>query len=243
MECLVGCCGWTEAQSKYVKTFDTIELQTTFYQPPGDAAVQRWKLQAPSGFQFCMKAWQLITHTPSSPTYRRLKTGVADSERDLYGNFRSSEQVALAWERTREIAHIIDAKAIVFQCPASFLPTRQNIHNLEIFFREIERDDRIIVWEPRGDDWTDQLVRDICDANQLVHCVDPFVRESTCGASVYWRLHGRAGHRYRYTDSDLQELNSKLEASSALAGPNCIMFNNISSREDALRFFAMRANH
>src|SRR6202161_4552362 len=114
-ECIVGCCGWTQAQEKYVKTFDAIELQTTFYQPPGDAAARKWKLQAPPAFRFCMKAWQLITHTPSSPTYRRLKFGIAESERELYGNFRPTEQVALAWQRTREIANIIDAHVIVFQ--------------------------------------------------------------------------------------------------------------------------------
>src|ERR1700744_4682951 len=133
-ECIIGCCGWTEAQTKYVRTFAAVELQTTFYPPPADSVARRWKTQAPAGFRFCMKAWQLITHTPSSPTYRRLKSGVAESEKDLFGSFRPTEQVRLAWERTREIADIIDAQAIVFQCPASFLPTRENIRNLESFF-------------------------------------------------------------------------------------------------------------
>jgi uncharacterized protein YecE (DUF72 family) len=240
-ECIVGCCGWTQAQKKYVKTFDAIELQATFYQPPGDAAVGKWNLQAPPAFRFCMKAWQLITHTPASPTYRRLKSGIADSEKDLYGSFRPTEQVALAWQRTREIADIIDARTIVFQCPASFLPTRENIRNLELFFAEIDRGRSVMAWEPRGDDWTAQLVRDICAANRLVHCVDPFVRDSAYGESVYWRLHGRAGYRYRYSDDDLAELNSKLQARSPHAGSDYIMFNNMSSREDALRFCALRA--
>jgi uncharacterized protein YecE (DUF72 family) len=240
-ECIVGCCGWTEAQAKYVKTFDSIELQTTFYQPPGDIIARRWKYQAPARFRFCMKAWQLITHTPSSPTYRRLKLGIADSEKDLYGSFRPTEQVMLAWERTREIANIIDAQAIVFQCPASFLPTVENIRNLGNFFRDIDRGGRVIAWEPRGEDWDGPLVRDVCAANRLVHCVDPFVRDSTYGASIYWRLHGRAGYRYRYSESDLEELNSKLQANSDLAGPQYIMFNNMSSREDALRFSIIRA--
>jgi hypothetical protein len=80
---VVGCCGWTEAQAKYVATFSAIEIQTTFYQPPGDAAARRWKILAPIGFRFCMKAWQLITHTPSSPTYRRLKSRISNSEEPL----------------------------------------------------------------------------------------------------------------------------------------------------------------
>jgi uncharacterized protein YecE (DUF72 family) len=232
--CIVGCCGWTEAQAKYVASFDAIEIQTTFYQPPADSVAQRWKATAPAEFRFCMKAWQLITHTPASPTYRRLKSGVSESERDLYGSFRRTEQVALAWERTREIANIIDARVIVFQCPASFLPTRENVRNLNAFFQEIERDGRILAWEPRGDDWTDALVREVCARNQLVHCVDPFDRESVSGESIYWRLHGRGSYRYRYTDADLAELGRKLEAAGERDG--YVMFNNMSSREDALRF-------
>jgi uncharacterized protein YecE (DUF72 family) len=240
-ECLVGCCGWTQAQAKYVKTFDAIELQTAFYQPPRDTVARKWKLQAPPAFRFCMKAWQLITHTPSSPTYRRLKFGIADSERELYGSFRPTEQVTLAWQRTREIADIVDAQAIVFQCPASFLPNRGNIRNLERFFQEIHRGASVLAWEPRGDDWTDEMVRAICAANRLVHCVDPLVRDFTYGNSLYWRLHGRTGYRYQYSDNDLAELNAKLHALSPPARPNYIMFNNMSSREDALRFRALRA--
>lgn len=231
----MGCCGWTEAQAKYVATFGAIEIQTTFYQPPADSVARRWKALAPEGFQFCMKAWQLITHTPSSPTYRRLKSGVSDSERDLYGSFRPTEQVSLAWERTREIATLIDARVVVFQCPASFLPTRENIRNLNKFFQSIERDGRVFAWEPRGSDWSDDLIAGLCGENGLVHCVDPFERDSVAGESLYWRLHGRGGYRYRYTDADLAEILRRLERHDE-AGARFVMFNNISSREDALRF-------
>jgi uncharacterized protein YecE (DUF72 family) len=238
-ECAVGCCGWTEAQAKYVGTFDTIELQTTFYQPPSDVVARRWKTQAPAEFRFCMKAWQLITHTPASPTYRRLKSGVSDTEKHLFGSFRPTEQVSLAWQRSREIADILDARVIVFQCPASFLPTRENIRNFEAFFRDIHRGHRIFAWEPRGNDWDDRLVRRLCAAHGLVHCVDPFVRDSTYGESLYWRLHGKGGYRYRYSESDLVELSGKLQGRSDPAALDYIMFNNISSREDAMRFSSM----
>jgi uncharacterized protein YecE (DUF72 family) len=164
---------------------------------------------------------------------------VSLSEKNLYGSFRPTEQVTLAWERTREIATIIDAQVIVFQCPASFLPTWQNIRNLNVFFQgidraDIDRNDRVLAWEPRGNDWTDELVRDLCAENNRVHCVDPFDRDSVSGGSIYWRLHGRGGYRYRYTDQDLAEIAVKLQA-HAEPGLRYVMFNNISSREDALR--------
>ena len=43
-------------------------------------------------------------------------------------------------------------------------------------------------------------------------------------------------YRYRYTDEDLAELNAKLQAQAHVPGPNYIMFNNVYSRDDALRF-------
>jgi uncharacterized protein YecE (DUF72 family) len=231
----VGCCGWTEAQARYVVDFPTIELQTTFYQPPAIAVARRWKSQAAPGFRFCMKAWQLITHTPSSPTYRRLKSAISATERDLYGSFRPTEQVWLAWERTREVAQILQADVVVFQCPKSFLPTRENTGNLSRFFHRIERDNRMVAWEPRGEAWRPELIRDICAENNLIHCVDPFTSDPVFGDSLYWRLHGKTGYRYRYTDEDLVELDAMLHARAHVPGPNYIMFNNIDSRQDAQR--------
>jgi uncharacterized protein YecE (DUF72 family) len=235
----VGCCGWTEAQARYLMDFCTIELQTTFYEPPAIKVAKRWRSQAPAEFRFCMKAWQLITHTPSSPTYRRLRSPISPKEKDLYGSFRPTEQVWLAWERTRDIANILDARVIVFQCPKSFLPTRDNIRNMSTFFQGIDRDDRTLAWEPRGDHWNPELVRDLCEENNLIHCVDPFESEPVYGDSVYWRLHGKAGYHYRYTDEDLAELGAKVRARARLLGPIYIMFNNLYSRQDARRFLQL----
>ena len=238
---IVGCCGWCEAQPRYVADFSAIELQTTFYQPPAPVVARRWKALAPPGFRFCMKAWQLITHTPSSPTYRRLRSPVSPAERDLYGSFRPTEQVWLAWERTREIARILDAAVIVFQCPKSFLPEPENIRNLATFFREIDREDRVLAWEPRGDDWTPGLVAKLCSEHNLIHVVDPFTSQAAHGDGLYWRLHGKGGYRYRYTDDDLAQLAAMLHRKARLPGPNYVMFNNIYSRQDALRFLEQQA--
>jgi uncharacterized protein YecE (DUF72 family) len=143
-----------------------------------------------------------------------------------------------AWQRTKEIAEILRAEVIVFQCPKSFLPTRENIRNLTAFFQQIDRGGCTLAWEPRGDDWSRPLIRDLCAENKLVHCVDPFQSTPVYGASLYWRLHGKSGYRYRYTDEDLTLLQTKLQAHAQLPGPNYVLFNNISSREDATRFCA-----
>ena len=107
-----------------------------------------------------------------------------------------------------------------------------------IFFQQIDRSDHTIAWEPRGDDWHPDLIRELCYECDLVHCVDPFQSGSVYGDRLYWRLHGKTGYRYRYTDEDLAVLKAKVRKQTHLPGPNYVMFNNIYSREDATRFSA-----
>jgi uncharacterized protein YecE (DUF72 family) len=236
--CLTGCCGWSEAQRRYVADFPVIEIQQTFYEPPSPAVAEKWRALAPPQFHFCLKAWQLITHTPSSPTYRRLKSPIAPSEQNLFGSFRPTEQVWLAWERTRAIAVLLRASVVVFQCPASFLPVRENVQNLRAFLQRVGTQPFHLAWEPRGS-WPASLVRDLCAEHNLIHCVDPFESEPLYGDSLYWRLHGRGSYRYRYTAGDLDELERRLLRCSAhTAGPSYVLFNNMAMKEDALRFQA-----
>jgi uncharacterized protein YecE (DUF72 family) len=131
---------------------------------------------------------------------------------------------------------------IVFQCPASFTPTKENVRNLKTFFEEIDRGSHVLAWEPRGEDWRPELVRELCAASNLIHCVDPFRNDPVHGDALYWRLHGRTGYGYRYTDEDLNELLARLQAWGHVAGPAYILFNNISSKQAAMRFQSLLAD-
>ena len=53
--------------------------------------------------------------------------------------FAPTEEVFAAWERTGQIAEALEAKIVVFQCPASFRPTEENKANKRAFFRSIGR--------------------------------------------------------------------------------------------------------
>lgn len=229
-----GLCGWNGSQSAYFEEFRSIEIQTTFYDPPALRAIEKWKTSAPADFQFCIKAWQLITHVPSSPTYWRLRTPVPDIDKPFLGSFQPTEQVMRAWERTAEIARCLDARVILFQCPKSFVPSDRNLSNLCSFFRTISREGlRQLAWEPRGEDWTEDIVSELCQEYDLVHCVDPFAGRSAHGLIRYWRLHGRGSYSYRYSDADLAGLKRMLLRDSR---PGFVMFNNFSSKADAMRF-------
>ncbi len=235
MDLRLGLCGWNGSQAAYFSAFDSIEIQSTFYDPPTVAVARKWRAAAPPGFEFCIKAWQLITHTPASPTYRRLRTPIAASDRDSLGSFRPTDQVWQAWQCTLEIARALEARVILFQCPKSFLPTSENLINLSAFFRKAERDSFRLAWEPRGEAWTEDVVRELCAELDLIHCVDPFTSVSVDDDVMYWRLHGRGSYSYRYTDADLEALRRMLTKQSK---PGYLMFNNFSSKADALRFRA-----
>ncbi len=65
----VGCCGFPGGMKKYFSQFRLVEVQQTFYKMPRLKTAQKWRQEAPSDFEFTLKAWQLITHSPTSATY------------------------------------------------------------------------------------------------------------------------------------------------------------------------------
>ena len=76
----IGLCGWTINAARYFELFDTLEVQQTFYEPPSRVTMDRWREQAPAGFVFTIKAWQVITHRSTSNTYRRLRSDIDRDE-------------------------------------------------------------------------------------------------------------------------------------------------------------------
>ncbi|MFQ6032537.1 MAG: DUF72 domain-containing protein, partial [Candidatus Zixiibacteriota bacterium] len=211
MQIKIGCCGFPVAKDKYYKNFEVVEIQQTFYQPPEEKTILKWREQAPDNFEFTLKAWQLITHQPSSPTYRRLKLKIPESKKKNYGFFKPSDEVWEGWEKTEKIASVLQSRIIVFQCPPSFEPNPANKRNLEKFFKSIKRKDYLLVWEPRGR-WRRQEVSNLCDKLDLIPCVDPFKEEPLPRKIGYFRLHGKTGYRYKYTDSDLEELTKMVRS-------------------------------
>ena len=91
-------------------------------------------------------------------------------------------------------------------------PTRESTANLTEFFGNIDCDSRTVAWEPRGNEWSPELIRELCAENNIIHRVDPFTPDPVFGDGLYWRLHGKTSYRYRYIDEDLAELNAKLQA-------------------------------
>jgi len=227
----VGCCGFSVQKKIYFRNLSLVEIQQTFYQLPRIQTTEKWKEEAPIDFEFTLKAWQLITHEPSSPTYRRMRLKIEEKKKKNYGFFKDTEEVEEAWLKTKEIAKALNANKIIFQCPASFVPSEENIKNLITFFKKIERENFIFIWEPRGQ-WSINQIERICKDLIIYPCLDIFKQTPYKGEFLYLRLHGKSGYRYQYTNEDL----IKIKEVAKNYPQSYILFNNVTMYEDSIRF-------
>ena len=244
MEIRVGCCGWCVRGGKkaYYSKFTIVEVQETFYKLPKVETASKWREAAPKNFKFCMKAWQAITHPPTSPTWRRAGVKVPKSKYGKYGFLRPTEENFRAWEKTLQICKAVQAEVCVIQTPASFGYNEENFSNVEEFLSTVERGGVSIGWEPRGT-WRDHLdaVRKLCERLDLIHVVDPFRCKPVSEHQLaYFRLHGiggkEANYRYKYSEKDLLRLRGLVEKIVKEKRSVYVLFNNIYMAEDAARF-------
>ncbi len=239
----VGCCGWAVRGGRraYFKEFNLIEIQSTFYKLPRLETALKWKEEAPESFEFTLKAWQVITHSPKSPTWRRSGIKISKETYDRYGFFRPTKENLEAWEKNLEICKALNVKICIFQSPPSFRPVKENIKNMEIFFTTIARGSIYLAWEPRGE-WYKRpdLVKKLCDELDIIHVVDILKRKPLSSHDIaYIRLHGLNGdinYKYKYTDEDLIRLSEEVKWLIKEKNEIYVLFNNIYMAEDAKRF-------
>ncbi len=226
----IGTCGFPVARKKLFSSVDVVETQKTFYTIVKDSTLVKWRDDAPPSFEFTVKALQIITHPPQSPTYKKLGEEIGDKSN--YGFFKPTSEVDKAMEITLRAARILKAKVVVFQTPASFKSIDENIKNVINFFKKWWSPDFQFVWEPRGK-WDGSTIREILREAGISHAVDPFKNQYLGGEIAYFRLHGRGkGYRYTYTDEDFEELKNFIPQGKI----SYVMFNNTNMFEDAVRF-------
>ncbi len=236
-----GTCGFGRRRADAFRDLQVVEIQQTFYRPVSVDLAQRWRATAADDFGFCVKASQFITHPATSPTYRRSGRAIAATEALGYGGFQDTAPVREGWRDTLEVAQALRARAIVFQCPASFGPSDEHVAALYRFF-ETARTRAIQAWEPRGP-WATHVVEKICEDLGLVHVVDPFAAEPATYGLAYFRLHGSppgpSMYRYTYTDADLE----RLRATCGEYDDAFVLFNNATMHADARRFRSLSTSH
>ena len=225
-----GCCGFRTSQRDYFRQFKLVEVQQTFYKVPGLETALRWRQQAPAGFEFTLKASQLITHPSTSPTYWKAGIRITQGAGDNYGFFRPTDEVQQAWDETMKFARALETGIILFQCPPGFKETTENIENMKRFFGSIQDSGFLFAWEPRGG-WSQPTVKALCSQLGLIHCVDPLEEEPLYGEPRYFRLHGGPRYQHHYTEEELERLKDTLGDKESY-----VLFNNLNMQHDALAF-------
>jgi len=243
----VGCCGFPVSKDKYFKEFNCVELQNTFYNIPSIDEAKKLRSSIPPDIIITMKCWQVITHPPTSPTWKKIKF-LPPGNIDNYGLLKPTRENLEAWNKVYEIAKILGAKVIVIQTPPSFEYNDHNLSNLELFLKEINKEingNTIIAWEPRGN-WNEhkEVLETIINKYNIIHVTDilkvmPVI--NNMHRIVYTRLHGLGrgdvNYRYKYSDQDLLNLLAKIKD---LISQNIeeifVLFNNVYMFEDAKRF-------
>jgi len=231
----VGCCGFPIPQKKYVAEFNVVELQSTFYRVPRISTAKKWRESAPIDFIFTVKAFQGITHSMNSPTWK--KSNIKPTKG--HGEFKPTEEVHESWKITKQICEILSAPIAILQTPPTFKDTEENLKNVEAFFDTIDRGKLLIGLEPRG--WQKESIIKICKKFDLIHVTDPFHSlpyYTLNGRISYLRLHGsppgKRMYSYKYTDNDLQKLKEMIN--EIKAEEVYVLFNNIYMYEDSKRF-------
>ncbi len=208
----------------YADFFDLVEVNKTFYNLPQVKTAEKWKRLAREvneDFKFTVKASKTITH------------------KDRF----SSEKSVNEFGGVKEIARALESEVILLQSPPSFSIDPENRENLKNFFTEIDREDFLLAWEPRGK-WLEnpEIIKEVCGRHELIHCTDPFRLTPAIETSIsYLRLHGKPPgkemYKYTYKTEDLERLKELIGEITSNHG--YLLWNNYSMYRDLKKFESM----
>lgn len=179
----------------YVKHFDCVELNASFYRLPQEKTVENWVRRTPEGFRFCLKLSRLITH-------RKRLVGVEEPLEAFFERFRALEEAG-------------KLGPVLVQLPPSL---RFDSGMAESFFsllRERYGQHRFAL-EARHASWFSEESLDLLKEHGIAHVIAdsggrfPY-HEAITADFVYLRFHG-PGQLYAsdYPDDVLKEFAHKV---------------------------------
>jgi uncharacterized protein YecE (DUF72 family) len=207
MAILVGCSGWSyddwvgrfypmslakkkgEWLAYYAKYFRTVEINSTFYRPPGELQVSSWikKGNDLSDFEYSLKMPELVTHKSM-----------------VRGNASEAIHWAKAFEKTcvQPLSEAGLLGCVLLQLSPYFQNTAGALRTLEavldaLSFRDYDYavEFRHCTWQQEGTEDIDpnamQILKDHNVANVLVDGPGTHARNAASADHAYVRFHGR----------------------------------------------------
>ena len=227
-----GCGGFPVSRLRYFKAFGAVEIGSTGYHLPQLSTVRHWKEESPEGFEFSLRAFQVITHPATSFSYEKILPKISERRKSFCGHFKATPEVGLAWEGTRSVAEAMGARFVVFETPETFYPDANHLRDMYRFFKSLRRGDLSLIWQPRAN-WTLKMIEKVCGDLGLIHAVNPLAGPCLYKVLNYFRLpRPSAGS---YSDFQMKEI---LNCCRDL--PSYVFFVYAKSWQDAQRFEALR---
>lgn len=238
--------------SEYAGHLPVVELDTPFYGIPRQSTIEKWQAAVPDGFQYILKANQVMTRHDRQNADDEVARNTAFTE------FRSA-----IWPLIK--AHKL--LTVLFQFPPFFNRTTANIEylrNVRVLMGELP-----VAVEFRSPSWfaTPGMTADVMAYLKSLHFTNvttdephnlndgiPLVETVTTPDLAVVRLHGRNAKGwfnqgqdwrktrtlYRYSEEELQALAALAKRLATQAKDVCIIFNNNSGRDAAPNALRLR---
>jgi uncharacterized protein YecE (DUF72 family) len=194
----IGCSGWQYKHWKgdfypadlrqhewfahYARTFDTVEINNSFYRLPEAETFRRWRERAPAGFLFAVKASRYLTHM------KKLK----EPEEPLHRFF----------EHARPLVRTLGV--VLYQLPPRW---PADLARLDHFLHALPRGVRHAI-EFREPSWYAPEVLDLLEAHGVALCLHDMNGSASgrrqVGPFAYVRFHGVTKYGGRYGDEELR---------------------------------------
>lgn len=194
-EYLIGAGGWAyfwvpgiNPLIAYSRTFDFVEVNSTFYKIPELKEVERWRKLVPSKFQFSIRANHVITHR---------------------NKFETTEETIEAFEKMCRICRVLKADTLHLLKPAAVKLKSETLSKL---IQSVDLRNIHIALELRGMS-ASALPRDLMKTmqeNNIIHCIDLSKGETPAYDSdtLYTRLFGRGERNiYQPLDKELAKID------------------------------------
>jgi uncharacterized protein YecE (DUF72 family) len=190
----------------YARTFDTVEINNTFYRLPSADAFVAWRRQAPLHFLYAVKASRYLTHM------KKLKDPESALDNIL--------------GRARRLGPRLGP--VLYQLPPHW---HCNLDRLRQFLAALPSDLRHVM-EFRDPSWHTDAVRDLLDEHGVGFCIHEMRGSESplwaTGPLAYLRFHGPTERKYAgcYPASQLRRWAKRIEHLRGAGRDVYAYFNN-----------------
>jgi uncharacterized protein YecE (DUF72 family) len=215
----IGCSGWQYRHwrgnfyppalplrlwlSHYTETFDTVEVNNSFYRLPDPSTFERWRESTPVRFRFAVKASRFLTHM------KKLKEPEAPIDR-LFARADYLRQ---------------KLGPMLYQLPPRW---PLDLDRLEHFLAALPRSRQHVI-EVRNPSWYAPRVFELLDAHGVALCLHDMAGSASgrpaVGPFSYLRFHGPARYQGSYGDAALESWAAFI-VERLQRGPVYAYFNN-----------------